>query len=1410
MTSFAVLDIEFRSRTAAKAARDIEAVEKASDRVEKKTRLATDQIDRMERSMGGLGRATQIVSRALGAFGVAISAGAILRAGDQMTQWTNSLRLVAGEQQDVNRLLSQLNDVASRTRAPLDGIVTLYQRASMAGKELGATQKEMMRFTENVGLALAQQGGSAASASGALLQLSQALGGGVVRAEEFNSMMEGAYPLVMAAAQGIDGAAGSVARLRNMVNEGEVTSKEFFDAILSQSDALEKAFGSTVPTIGQAFSVLTNNATMFLGQMDQMTGATSGISRVILLLANNLSTLAGIGIAGATAAAIAYAPAIYGAVTATYAWVASLVTLKGAIAATGIGVLVLGAGYLIGKLIDMVQAVGGVGEAFRLLGAIGSEVAERIGRGFVHAGDMIGGAAGYIQGMFLGAFATIARGFAALMTSIAQGLAAIGIGDGVGVGTNFAADITAQSDALIDSGYARVKNATNSLKNLASAPLASMDALRTKMDEAASSSAGAADAIGGMGSSLDALGGGKGGGKAGKAKKAVDELAQAADRWKDRLKDARPPLEKYNADLEELTRLHKAGKLSADELAGAQKLVTNELAESTPLVGDLSSAWGDFVTTGLRDFKGFVSNVLGSFKRMFSEMIAMSSRNKIMISMGMGSGGVAGAAGAVTGIGGAGGVLGGAMSGLGALGGAFMSGMGGFATALGGGLGSAATYTSFMLKGATTSLAGFGSALGAIALPIAAVTAVFSFFRKKVKELDSGIRVTVDGMETLVEEFRKTETKRFWGLSKKTRTSYDEADQETQDAISRVVGTLQKGVMDAAKVLGFGAATFRDFAHEMKVSTKGMSEDEALKAVQDAIAGLGDDFAGMVPGLNRMRKDGEGASDALLRLSQSLVTVNGIMDTLGHRFRAAGLSGADAASKIADAFGGLDAMAQVTQRFYEAFYSDAERLATTTRQTAKAMADLGIAMPRTRNEYRAIISALDLTTEKGRKTYAALIGMTDAFDLILPQIGSFTKEMEKLQGRVTNALDSVIDKLGNAIKWNAAAAADWRKAGTSIREYLDKLRGTASALFNPLQARAANQALYNRTLRQAMGGNVEAAGNLPGAAQNYLGSVTETARTREEAALAQARVAVELGKVATKTDTTAAALEKVAELQQKQLDLLTAARDFIADGNTLTKEGITKLLGQLGGLDAKIALRAKDAGTIVAGFNDSLKGTKVQTTLTGAEGLQSAMGTLRGALVDLRAAIAAETKRQQDAVKKAAEAVNKPPATPKPTTPAKPAPAKPKAYTLADYKLIGGHGTGGSEGNGMVYTVRGPLGGIRTFSDPMGYTSWQEFIKRQNFPAFATGGTHRGGPAYIAETGPELVMPSRIHNPRETRAMLDQRETVAELRALRDEMRELVAHARRTSDSTVQAQKTLQKIDALGVKIDPDQNKVTA
>ncbi|WOZ53320.1 hypothetical protein [Achromobacter phage tuull] len=102
----------------------------------------------------------------------------------------------------------------------------------LAQQELNASTNELFQVSETVAQAIAIQGGSAQTAAGAVLQLSQAFGSGRVQLEEFNSVITGLYPVALAAAKGIDAAGGSIAKLRRMIAAGEVNSRMLFQGIL--------------------------------------------------------------------------------------------------------------------------------------------------------------------------------------------------------------------------------------------------------------------------------------------------------------------------------------------------------------------------------------------------------------------------------------------------------------------------------------------------------------------------------------------------------------------------------------------------------------------------------------------------------------------------------------------------------------------------------------------------------------------------------------------------------------------------------------------------------------------------------------------------------------------------------------------------------------------------------------------------------------------------------------------------------------------------------------------------------------------------------------------------------------------------------------------------------------------------
>lgn len=258
------------------------------------SRKREQQFEREEASSRKHGRGiistlSHIRGTMLSLSGIAAGIGvlALYNSLNKYTELTNLFKVLGFEGGAAAEKLREIQDVARSTRSPVEELSKIYQKTTMAASELGASQDQILRFTKNVGLALAQQGGATISTRGALLQLAQAIGMGTVRAEEFNSMLEGGYPILVAAAKGIEETGGSVMKLRQMMLAGELSSKMFFEAILSQSDDLEKVFGRTIPTLSQSLTVLRDTFMVSMGEMDHAVGFSQTLAQGIIKLSSS-------------------------------------------------------------------------------------------------------------------------------------------------------------------------------------------------------------------------------------------------------------------------------------------------------------------------------------------------------------------------------------------------------------------------------------------------------------------------------------------------------------------------------------------------------------------------------------------------------------------------------------------------------------------------------------------------------------------------------------------------------------------------------------------------------------------------------------------------------------------------------------------------------------------------------------------------------------------------------------------------------------------------------------------------------------------------------------------------------------------------------------------------------------------
>ncbi|QND51533.1 tape measure protein [Phyllobacterium sp. 628] len=222
-----------------------------------------------------------------GFIGGAFISGAV-KFSEAATRIDNSLKVAGLSGEKLNEVYGKLRDSAVKNAAPLESLVELYSRASLIQNELGVSSDRLIAFTDNVALALRVSGKSAQESSGALLQLSQALGSGVVRAEEFNSVVEGAPTILQAAAKGIKEAEGSVAKLRTIMLAGGLSSKALFEGFIAGSGSLQEKVQDVQITFGQSMenfqTALIDTAREFnttTGASEKFAGGINNIAKVV-------------------------------------------------------------------------------------------------------------------------------------------------------------------------------------------------------------------------------------------------------------------------------------------------------------------------------------------------------------------------------------------------------------------------------------------------------------------------------------------------------------------------------------------------------------------------------------------------------------------------------------------------------------------------------------------------------------------------------------------------------------------------------------------------------------------------------------------------------------------------------------------------------------------------------------------------------------------------------------------------------------------------------------------------------------------------------------------------------------------------------------------------------------------------
>lgn len=223
-----------------------------------------------------------------GAWASAFATHQLIAFADTWNQLNGRLRLASSSSEDYVQAQRVLMEISQRTGTSLEANSNLYSRIAQSLREAGYASADVAKVTETVATSLKLSGASTEEASSVITQLSQALGSGVLRGEEFNSIMENGGRLAKLLA---DGLGTTVGGLRNMANNGELTTNKIVP-LLTNVEILRKEFDTLPASISGSAQKVQNAFLAWVGGANDAVGASSTLSGVLDGLANNIDDVA--------------------------------------------------------------------------------------------------------------------------------------------------------------------------------------------------------------------------------------------------------------------------------------------------------------------------------------------------------------------------------------------------------------------------------------------------------------------------------------------------------------------------------------------------------------------------------------------------------------------------------------------------------------------------------------------------------------------------------------------------------------------------------------------------------------------------------------------------------------------------------------------------------------------------------------------------------------------------------------------------------------------------------------------------------------------------------------------------------------------------------------------------------------
>lgn len=255
--------------------------DQAFDRIERGAKQADRQVNTLKTSIKALTRVIHLL----------IAAEAVrqfMDMAEQAKMLRVKIKMLTGDAESAGRVFDGLKAISRETGQSLKDTGELWQGLAISLKNTSATEGQLLNLVGTIQKMGALGGASAEQMSNSMRQFRQSIDGGVLRAEEFNSLLENTPTIVqtMARQMGL-----SMGQFRAEMLDGKITAERMVNAIQAATQETNEKFAQLPRTSGMAINELKVEIMGLVEQLDDLFGVSDGVVSAIDLITKGVKGL---------------------------------------------------------------------------------------------------------------------------------------------------------------------------------------------------------------------------------------------------------------------------------------------------------------------------------------------------------------------------------------------------------------------------------------------------------------------------------------------------------------------------------------------------------------------------------------------------------------------------------------------------------------------------------------------------------------------------------------------------------------------------------------------------------------------------------------------------------------------------------------------------------------------------------------------------------------------------------------------------------------------------------------------------------------------------------------------------------------------------------------------------------------